>query len=237
MHSRYCTIRSYHCPIQTADRVNSPQKPLVESDELSGVQVVVSSMIVLHIVFLVACVFSGSAESQLVSRLAGAAIPHSILGLHTDFPPAYRLSHSMDFEDDHHFEVIVDGKVTHRFPSAATAETGIREGYRYQRFRQMARRAARAVINEDDVTLSELSRGIGEFVSERSDTDRMVVQLVAFRPYDWRTEAPQPLSSSLDPAYYDSLYSADVWRAKSGAISVHKRVPAAEAAPPVGANR
>ncbi len=187
----------------------------------------------LHLIFLFAVIFGNSAESELVSRLAGAAVPHSIIGLRTDYPPEFRLSHSMDYEDDHHFEVLVDGKVTHRFPSAGSNQTGIREGFRYQRFRQMARRAARAFINEDDVTLSELARGIGEQVSANSKTDRMVVRLVAFRPYDWRTEAPQPLAESLDPVYYERLYSADVWRARSGAISVHKRVPAAEAAPPI----
>ena len=98
----------------------------------------------------------------------------------------------------------------------------------------MARQAAQAYLNEDDVTLSEMSRGIGEFVATRENDKRMIVGLVAYRPYDWRDEAPQPLSDSLDPAFYEELYSADVWRARSGDISVHKRVPAAEAAPPIG---
>ena len=170
-------------------------------------------------------------------RLAGSAIPHSMLGLRSDYVPEFRLSHSMDYEDDHHLQVLVNGEVTHRFPSADSNNTGIREGFRYQRFKQLARRAARAHINEDDVTLSEIVRGIGEYIERDSGHQRMVVRLVAFRPYDWRDDAVVPLSESLDPVYYESLYSADVWRAKSGQISVHKQVPVPEAAPPVGVNQ
>ena len=186
----------------------------------------------LHFIFLFAAIFSHSAESQLMSRLAASAIPHSVVGLQTDFAPEFGLSQAMDFEDDHHFEVVVDGNITHRFPSAGTNDTGAREGFRYQRFRQMARRAARAISVEDDITLAELARGIGEYAITQGDAKRVVVRLVAFAPYDWRDQAPQPLSESLDSIYYESLYSADVWRTRSGSIGIHKRVPAAEAAPP-----
>lgn len=186
----------------------------------------------LHLIFLFAAIFSHTAESQLMSRLASAAIPHSVVGLQTDFIPEFGLSQAMDFEDDHHFEVVVDGKITHRFPSAATNDTGVREGFRYQRFRQTARRAARALSIEDDVTLAELARGVGEYAIRQGDANRVVVRLVAFAPYDWRDEPPRPLSDSLDNVYYESLYSADVWQTRSGSIGIHKRVPAAEAAPP-----
>ena len=218
--------------LNTSESSVSPTVSGSPNDDTSTVQVVVSMLVGLHLIFLFASVLSHSAGSELVSRLSAAAIPHSVVGLQTDFIPEFGLSQAMDFEDDHHFEVLVDGNVTHQFPSASSNETGIREGFRYQRFRQMARRAARAISVEDDVTLAELARGIGEYAIKQGDAKRVVVRLVAFAPYDWRDQAPRPLSESLDNIYYESLYSADVWRTRSGSIGIHKRVPAAEAAPP-----
>ncbi|MCA9211422.1 MAG: hypothetical protein KDB27_00020 [Planctomycetales bacterium] len=216
---------------------DQPKASTDSNAEITTGQVVISMLVGLHIVFLLACVFSGNADSQLVRRLASTAAPHCAIGLRTNYAPDFHLSQSMDFEDDHHFEVVVGNEVVAKFPSAQTNETGSREGFRYQRFRKMARQAAKALVSEDDATLSELVRGIGEYVNSRDGTERMVIRLVAFRPYDWREEPPQALADSLDPVFYEELYAADVWLARSGDISVHKRVPPAEAAPPVGSSK
>jgi hypothetical protein len=202
--------------------------------ETSTLQLVVSFVIGMYLIFLLASLLLNQAGSQLISRLATAGIPLSIVGLQTDFPLEFHFSQAMNFDDDHHFEVIIKDEVVRRYPSATTNETGIREGFRYDRFHRLAHQAAISVTEEDDATLSEMARGIGEFAASQGVGERMVVRLVGHTPYDWRQQPPQPLAESLDPEFYSTIYEADVWRAESGSMNVHKRVVAAEAAPPLG---
>lgn len=195
-------------------------------------QVIVSFAIALYLIFLFASLLLNQAGSQLISRLARAAVPLSVLGLQTDFPLEFHFSQAMNFEDDHHFEVVVDGEVVQQYPSARTSDTGLPHGFRYQRFRRLAHQAAISVTEEDDVTLSEMARGIGEYAASQGAGDRLLVRLVGHIPYDWRQGPHRSLKQSLDSQHYVPIYEADVWRASSGGMNIHKRVPAAEASPP-----
>jgi hypothetical protein len=207
----------------------SPRQEDQPAKELTGTsRSILSLLIFVHLFCVVVVLFGNHYGSELQFRLIRFMGPYTrLLYFDPQVIAGFHLSHSEEVEDDHFLEVqTVDGATLGKFPDPEGHGTGLRGGFRYQRWLALMRRMA--MNTDNDEYLAEFSRAVGANQLDVDENKRLVLRLVRRMPLDLsgRTEAEEG-----GPNAYVPVYSADVWKDDQGVIRVHKRVQASEAAP------
>lgn len=187
----------------------------------------ISLVIVIHLFCVGVVLSSNFAPSQLQESLVAILGPYTkTLHLDPNFVP-YHLTSGEPTDRFHQWIVQGDGFAL-RFPDRQW-----RGGFPRNRLTMMAQVAAYYAENEMDEVPAELARGFARYAihgRQRPGSDeRLVVRCLRYIGDD----DPAGVQDSLVSPGIHVVYEADVWVDQNGTLSVLKRSPAAEVAPPV----
>ena len=187
----------------------------------------ISLVIVMHLFCVAVMLSSNFAPSGLQERLVAVLAPYTkTLHLDPNFVP-YHLTTGEAQDRFHQWTVQSADGVIARFPDGQW-----RGGFPRQRLATMTQVAAFYADNEMDEVPAELARGLAHHAMQTNEQsfgqqDRLVVRCLQYVGDD------DPSAVEVfDTAGINVVYEADVWVDRQGRLSVLKRSPVAEVAPP-----
>ncbi len=178
------------------------------------------------------CVIIALFGSQMASLLQSDAmyvIAAYTRPLHLEpaAPVRLHLTHALEEEDDHCIEIRTPGEAPRTVRLPDPPRTGWRWGWRHDRWRTFAGRVALLAAEEDEEVLPALTRDMGHYWLDRWQVPRVTITCLRQPPIEL---APDPMLAG-DQNEAEVVYQADIFRSRSGAIRVLKRVAPSEAAP------
>ena len=191
----------------------------------------VSLVIVIHLFCVLVVLSSNFSPSSLQERLVSIlALYTKTLHLDPNFVP-YHLTEGEGESRLHQWLVRAPDGKTYRFPDREW-----RGGFPHERMDMLARVAAFYAEAEMDEVPAEFARGIAGFVISQSQADGHHGGQALVRCVQYVGDGTPAERDALDDTGVNVVYEATVWHDSDGRLSVLKRSPEAEVAPPVSSN-
>ena len=193
---------------------------------------IVSLLLVMHWFCVFVVLSANFFRSALQEDLVRVLRPYTrLLNFDPNFTRFY-LTHGSEDDDDHFIEVVSPDA-----PNEPVARYPQRDRWRgsepRRRYQTLASVIAFFASREDDATCAEMAKVIGAAVMSRENLSRAVVRCRWHRaqPLELdRADGTNPADPDA-PAYFDTVYEADVWVAEDGSTQVLKKSSRREVAP------
>jgi hypothetical protein len=189
------------------------------------VRTLASLAIFIHLFCVLVVLSSNFAPSALQDRLVQVFAPYTrTLNLDPNFTP-FHLTTGTPEDDFHLIEVETAEGQTTRFPA-----DGWHVSPAYHRYPRVAHVMAFSASAEMDQATAELAKSFGDHVLATTGSQRAIVRCKRHRTQPRILSGSDP-GDPLAPAYYSTLYEADVWIDSQAGAQVLKRSSKAEVAP------
>jgi hypothetical protein len=192
----------------------------------------VSLLLVIHWFCVFVVLSANFFRSALQEDLVRVLRPYTrLLNFDPNFA-RFHLTHGSEDDDDHFVEVVspdAPDEPVARYPQRNHLPGG-EPRHRYQALASVLGFFSR---REDDATCAELAKVIGAAAMSRDQLQRVVVRCRWHRaqPLELdRADGTNPADPNA-PAYFETVYEADVWIAEDGSTQVLKKSSRREVAP------